>query len=367
MAYFDTKSGSLEEAIRQAVGGQKIEEKVEYVEYKFKSERDARAAKKMLDAVQLMDFDINDDDISNGELVVAGGTDGDEDFTKYHKEILKKFRQVKVLVQEKMDAVNKTAVKKKFDDRKDKDIDNDGDVDSSDKFLHKRRKAISKAVSKDEGNKFGKELKAARDKGEKTFVVSGRTYKVEDYNQDEAYGSLVAYKPVKSNHYDVKIQGVKKKDVNAILKYIKVDGGNYDIEDVDADQVTGSGMSSTSDGDIFIQGDDAGKLGMEIAKKFRSVKVMGENFEVGTKERRDHTLNTTPGQSPEEFDQQVGVMHAKNNYMREALAKMWGMKEGNNPFKGKKEEKKVKVEKTVTGKKATEIKVDPDLEENKNK
>ena len=26
MAYFDTKSGSLEEAIRQAVGGQKIEE-----------------------------------------------------------------------------------------------------------------------------------------------------------------------------------------------------------------------------------------------------------------------------------------------------------------------------------------------------
>jgi len=45
-----------------------------------------------------------------------------------------------------MDPVNKDAVKKKFDDRKDKDIDNDGDVDSSDKFLHKRRKAISKAV-----------------------------------------------------------------------------------------------------------------------------------------------------------------------------------------------------------------------------
>ena len=89
-----------------------------------------------------------------------------------------------------------------------------------------------------------------------------------------------AYKPVKSNHYDVKIQGVKKKDVNAILKYIKVDGGNYDIEDIDADQVTGGGMSSTSDGDIFIQGDDAGKLGMEIAKKFRGVKVMGEGLEL---------------------------------------------------------------------------------------
>jgi len=52
------------------------------------------------------------------------------------------------LPEAKMDKVNPVAVKKKFDDRKDKDIDNDGDVDSSDKFLHKRRKAISKAVSK---------------------------------------------------------------------------------------------------------------------------------------------------------------------------------------------------------------------------
>ena len=52
--------------------------------------------------------------------------------------------------EKKLDAVNPVAVKKKFDDRKDKDIDNDGDVDSSDKFLHKKRKAISKAVQNDE-------------------------------------------------------------------------------------------------------------------------------------------------------------------------------------------------------------------------
>tara|TARA_B100000927_G_scaffold8148_1_gene6626 strand:- start:9660 stop:10454 length:795 start_codon:yes stop_codon:yes gene_type:complete len=54
-------------------------------------------------------------------------------------------KRIKKITSE-MDPVNKDAVKKKFDDRKDKDIDNDGDVDSSDKFLHKRRKAISKSM-----------------------------------------------------------------------------------------------------------------------------------------------------------------------------------------------------------------------------
>ena len=49
-----------------------------------------------------------------------------------------------------MDAVQPKAVKKKFADRKDKDIDNDGDVDDSDKFLHKRRKAVSKSINKEE-------------------------------------------------------------------------------------------------------------------------------------------------------------------------------------------------------------------------
>ena len=143
-------------------------------------------------------------------------------------------------LEEKLDPVNKTATKKKFDDRKDKDIDNDGDVDDSDEFLHKRRKAISKAMSKDEGNKFTGALNAAKEKGEKTFVVSGKTYKVEDYKK--------------------------------------------------------------------------------------------ENYEFGTPERTKHTLEVTPGQSQEDWDETVGVMHKKNDTMREALAKMWSVDEGHNPF-----------------------------------
>jgi hypothetical protein len=50
---------------------------------------------------------------------------------------------------ETIDPVDKGELKGKHKHRDDKDIDNDGDVDSSDKFLHKKRKAISKAIKKD--------------------------------------------------------------------------------------------------------------------------------------------------------------------------------------------------------------------------
>ena len=55
------------------------------------------------------------------------------------------------VVSEGLDKVNPDAVKKKFDDRKDKDIDNDGDTDSTDRYLHKRRAAISKAMKEELG------------------------------------------------------------------------------------------------------------------------------------------------------------------------------------------------------------------------
>lgn len=45
---------------------------------------------------------------------------------------------------EETDPVDKKELKKDFKDRDDKDIDNDGDVDDSDEYLVKKRKAISK-------------------------------------------------------------------------------------------------------------------------------------------------------------------------------------------------------------------------------
>ena len=69
---------------------------------------------------------------------------------------------------EGIDKVDPKAAKKKFKDRKDKDIDNDGDVDSSDKFLHKRRKAIGKAMDGDDNKK----KKVVGNDGEKKAEIS---------------------------------------------------------------------------------------------------------------------------------------------------------------------------------------------------
>ena len=171
--------------------------------------------------------------------------DGDDKVTvqkvadKLKKASEKHANQAKSLekdIQDNLDKVNPDAVKKKFADRKDKDIDNDGDVDSTDKYLHKRRKAISKAVAKEEV--------------------------VKEYN------------------------------------------------------------------------------------------------EIGTPEYTKHTLEVTPGQQDADWDKQVNVMHKKSNSMREALAKVWGMKEGKSPFE-KEEDKNSK--KTMTGEKTTKVEVEPNI------
>ena len=59
-------------------------------------------------------------------------------------EDMKRMARAYQAVTESMDPVNHKALKGKFKDREDKDIDNDGDTDKSDEYLHKRRTAVSK-------------------------------------------------------------------------------------------------------------------------------------------------------------------------------------------------------------------------------
>jgi len=65
-------------------------------------------------------------------------------------EDIKKMAQAWQSVQEaskkKLDPVDQDELKGSHADRKDKDIDNDGDADASDEYLHNRRKAVSKAI-----------------------------------------------------------------------------------------------------------------------------------------------------------------------------------------------------------------------------
>lgn len=109
-----------------------------------------------------------------------------------------------------MDKVDPKAAKKKFKDRKDKDIDNDGDTDGSDEYLHKRRKAIA---SKDESKQgFILAAKKAKDAGEETFVFAGKKYNCEDaLAKKEAIEIEVDDKSDASPEMDKKKEDPKKK------------------------------------------------------------------------------------------------------------------------------------------------------------
>ena len=78
------------------------------------------------------------------------------------------------VVSEALDKVNPVAVKKKFDDRKDKDIDNDGDTDSTDRYLHKRRAAISKAMKEDLNDKDKPAIKKVVSQLKKAVQAHGK-------------------------------------------------------------------------------------------------------------------------------------------------------------------------------------------------
>ena len=176
-----------------------------------------------------------------------------------------------------LDKVQPKAVKKKFKNRKDKDIDNDGDVDASDKYLHKRRKAVSKAIAKE-----ARQLKDPK----KEMMVSLK-------------GKVIVINKSEWPKY-------KKKG--------------------------------------YIQAEE-----------------VGENFDVGTPENTKSKLESTPGQSTEEWEEQVETIQKKNTSMRERLAQIWDMDEGKNPFEKEKKKEEKNPKKTMTGEPVTKVEVDPKI------
>ena len=133
----------------------------------------------------------------------------------------------RVKLEDKLDPVGKA----------DADIDNDGDVDSSDKYLKKRRAAISKAMKK-EGNKFTGALNAAREKGEKSFVVSGKKYdceEVETIMKSEKLGKSQT-EQMKSVHEHAKRSPFKLKS-QSYPKAVGIDTEGYGVRHASRDNI----------------------------------------------------------------------------------------------------------------------------------
>ena len=147
---------------------------------------------------------------------------------------------------EGLDKVDTKATKKKFANRKDKDIDNDGDTDSSDEYLHKRRKAISKSVKESEVQEKAPKMtgdsvaiQRAKDKAHADamgrHVKSGRAKSVKEASLDEA-----------SKEGTIKI--IKTKDnmfqVQRMTKGKFVDQGKPHKSAKDAEKVRSSGQDT---------------------------------------------------------------------------------------------------------------------------
>jgi hypothetical protein len=70
--------------------------------------------------------------------------------SEYFRKIQSLWQEVVLDEKKKLDPVDKKELSKDYDDRDDKDIDNDGDTDKSDEYLHNRRKTIKKAMAKED-------------------------------------------------------------------------------------------------------------------------------------------------------------------------------------------------------------------------
>jgi hypothetical protein len=218
---------------------------------------------------------------------------------------------------ESMDKVNPKALKKDFDDRKDKDIDNDGDVDDSDEYLHNRRKTVAKAVKKEEV-----ELdEAGRDFDNKTkeFFKKDITYYANKPELKDFKDELLAIANKPSSR---KLEAIAKKISKVDMQSARVLAGNASV--------------------------------LRFA--------YNESYEIGTDEYRDHALDLTPGQHLT-----WGSANAyKQASMKEALAKVWGLDE--KVLDKSEEDDKiapVKGKKSMTGGKVADIDVDPEMKDEK--
>ena len=259
--------------------------------------------------------------------------------------------------EDKLDPVNKDAVKKDFDDRKDKDIDNDGDVDSTDKYLHKRRKAISKAVAK-EG------LEDSPNPAN-SWHLCAKNVVHEEWGYGECVPTMHADPDEEGNiaWYDVMFEHGLEKGVEISELTVKKSESHHH-----AASYHGNGkkkLAAMAHGDkkkldAMAHGDKKKLDAMAHGdKKKLAAMAHGnkkESYEIGTDEYREHAQELTPGQEIQKYGD------FKVQSMKEALKKVWGLDE-KRLDKTEEDDKiaPVKGKKSMTGGDVADVKVDPEM------
>lgn len=135
-------------------------------------------------------------------------------------------------VNEATDPVDKKELTKSFEKRKDKDIDNDGDTDSSDEYLHKRRKAISKAMKEevlDEAQKLFM-FKTKQEADKKAKEIKGKVIELGPKNFAVVTKDLTVIEEVELD--EAKMEAAVEKtqaDINHAQKYMKAADNQGDV------------------------------------------------------------------------------------------------------------------------------------------
>ena len=119
----------------------------------------------------------------------------------------------------KLDPVNKKALKKDFDDRKDKDLDNDGDTDDSDEYLHKKRQATSKAIEKGSDKAEKDQEKEVSDKEDEPKGTIGKSKKQTKVDVNPSIDEEREMSDAEMKKRDDIMKGLEKKKDEFVKKY----------------------------------------------------------------------------------------------------------------------------------------------------
>ena len=206
----------------------------------------------------------------------------------------------------------------------------------------------AEAAKKTEGNDLDEQL--AKIKG-KTPGEEGRRGAVEDdIERAEKKGDKKLVKKLKEDELDEGTKEEYQKFFNAAMKKFGIDSP--------------SDLKSDEEKKKFFDYVDKNYTG-EKDEEFNAFmkEKLGESFELGTPEYRDHALNVTPGETDPEW---AKARDFKVASMKEALAKVWGLAEKKLDKTSKElydeedeELKPVEGSKTMTGGKVAKVDVKP--------